>query len=585
METTIYLFVRLVAMHIITLMGLGPKSHCPLRSNNLSLYNLLSIWRSEPPKPTKPPMTLLSLPPEIILCISEQLNEKDLNALVRTTRGLASLLTPQLYDSVVGCRRTAIGTQDPNASPAFRSDALAYAGRWHSPYTINYFRTKRADVLLKRTSDSIVLFNRMARAGNAELVSILLQRGADINARSSRDMSALTYAAIHGHEHVVCMLLDAGADVDLFPSCRRTILHILYRYARVENPAVSQLLIDRLMVRGEISKKLHDNATPLHYAIKYNRAYAVPQLIKAGAELLTADNEGLTLLDLALKSGNTDIVQQLIEAYPGPWPSQYIQKLIWKSCDRLDLEKLQLIESLVTSRNVFPNISLGDENCAGLTALHVAARGLKTCSQASNQPSSSQTNCDENKRWQKVIDLVLEMGADIYATDRMGRTPLCYAVETGKAERIPFVLQKLDKTISIADNLGRTPLHAAVHNTKGELVVRHLLRAGADINAKDSLGQTPLHYAANSSATLPALEYLLTAGADASICDLKGVPAVHIAASQRRDGAIRAFVDAKTTLHEGCDFCEWRTMQFRNDNEAGQLLDLNDLFQTSEVTT
>ncbi|WEW56870.1 hypothetical protein PRK78_002325 [Emydomyces testavorans] len=583
MERTIYTYVRLVAMYVVNIVGLPPMScfRCPLRRLG-TLYSLLSTWYHGIPKPATPPMGLISLPPEIILCVGEHLSEKDLNSLIRTAKTFAELLTPQLYDFVVGCRVSPKSQNGSGSSkPKFFTQALFHAGCWQSDYVLNYFRTKRVDALLRKDATGCLLLNKVARAGNAKLIRILLDRGADVNGQSKREPHSLLWAASNGHEEAVRILLDAGANVDTFKPCQKSILHSIYRSKVPDNPAISQLLIDRLKIRGELSRKNRKGATPLHCAVESNKTYAVPQLIQAGADLTILDDDGQSVLDVALRLGRMDVVRLLIAAFPGPWPSHYMKSTLWRSCDRLDLAMLKRISPLLASRTVLVDISWGDETLLGLTLLHIAARGPRDWSQASASAFSRKNYLNAICRWEAIIDLLLEMGADIFAQDRMGRTALLFAIEHGDPERIPFLLQRLGETISIPDRLGRTPLHAAVHNDKSELAVRYLLLAGIDINARDFLGQTALHYAATTSQALPALECLLNAGADTSLTDHHGFPPMHFAATQRRDRSLKLLVDARASFHKDCETCHQKTMQWRTeDGEWEQELpDLNDLFR------
>ncbi|EEP79782.1 predicted protein [Uncinocarpus reesii 1704] len=574
METTLHKFtLHPFAMYIVDMLGLSPASYSRGSPRRMDiLYSLLSLWNREPSKPTPPRLDLMSLPPEIILCVGDHLNEKDLTSLIGTARTFAELLSPKLYDFIVGC-----GTPEST----FKEDILVHAGRWNSHYALNYFRTKRADVLLRMDPEGGLLLNRVARAGNAKLVSILLERGADVNGHSNRDLHALTLAAKYGHEDIVRILLDAGAEVDVFHPCKKTLLHAIYRYGHRNSPVVSQLLIDRLQERGQISQRDSQNATPLHYAVRYNRAYAVPQLIKAGADLKILNNDGLSVLDIALRHGKMKIVRQLLETFPGPWPSYYVQKAIWEAADRLDLDALERIAPLIKAGNVLVDISLSQRSRAGLTALHVAARGPQDWLRSSDHAFSRESS-EVVLKWEKMIDLLLNMGANISTQDCIGRTPFFFAVEHGNPERIPFLLQRLGETISIRDNLGRTALHAAVHNDKSELTVRHLLRAGLDINAQDSQGQTALHYASTCPVTVPTVEYLVNAGADASICDKHGYPASHFAANQRRNRALKVFIDAGVPLHSDCDVCYRNSQEWRTENgewmKFSEPLDLSGLF-------
>ena len=53
-----------------------------------------------------------------------------------------------------------------------------------------------------------------ASGGYADIVKLLIDHGANVNAKSSAGNTALTYACCGGYEDVVKILLDAGADVE-----------------------------------------------------------------------------------------------------------------------------------------------------------------------------------------------------------------------------------------------------------------------------------------------------------------------------------------------------------------------------------
>ena len=53
-----------------------------------------------------------------------------------------------------------------------------------------------------------------ASGGYADIVKLLIDHGANVNAKSSVGNTALTYACCGGYEDVVKILLDAGADVE-----------------------------------------------------------------------------------------------------------------------------------------------------------------------------------------------------------------------------------------------------------------------------------------------------------------------------------------------------------------------------------
>lgn len=86
-----------------------------------------------------------------------------------------------------------------------------------------------------------------------------------------------------------------------------------------------------------------------------------------------------------------------------------------------------------------------------------------------------------------MIRLLLEKGADLYAKDENGRTPLSWAVRWEKEKVIELSIDK-GADLEFKDDFNQTPpLWAA---TKGhDRIVKLLLDKGADLEAKD---RTPL---------------------------------------------------------------------------------------------
>ena len=76
------------------------------------------------------------------------------------------------------------------------------------------------------------------------------------------------------------------------------------------------------------------------------------------------------------------------------------------------------------------------------------------------------------------------------AQDRIGNTPLHYAVAARDRERV-FLLLKYKADVNLANRQGTTPLHLTMDSE----VAARFLEVGADPNQPDSLANTPLHSA------------------------------------------------------------------------------------------
>jgi len=108
--------------------------------------------------------------------------------------------------------------------------------------------------------------------GHVELVEMLLNNGANVNAKNSYGVTALHIASREGHTDIVAMLLAAGADVNIKSDFGDTVL------LRASNNGNTEI---------------------------------VSMLLEYGADVNAENNYGQTALSLASLNGYTDIVKLL----------------------------------------------------------------------------------------------------------------------------------------------------------------------------------------------------------------------------------------------------------------------------------
>jgi len=100
------------------------------------------------------------------------------------------------------------------------------------------------------------------------------------------------------------------------------------------------------------------------------------------------------------------------------------------------------------------------------------------------------------KRGSRVVQFLVEHGADVTACDRSGLTPLHRAAYSGHVDLAQFLVEHgADTTAQNKDGL--TPLHWASSSGKVDLA-RFLVEHGADVTAQNKNGFTPLHFASGS---------------------------------------------------------------------------------------
>lgn len=134
-----------------------------------------------------------------------------------------------------------------------------------------------------------------------------------------------------------------------------------------------------------------------------------------------------------------------------------------------------------------------------------------------------------------VVQLLLDKGADISATDDNGMTVIHWAAKKGH-ELVVRTLLDHGAHISATDNLGETALHLASYEGY-ESIVRLLLENEADISTTNNAGETAIHSAAAGGHESVVL-LLLGKGADISVTDKEGQMALHLAAMRGHESVV-----------------------------------------------
>ena len=147
-----------------------------------------------------------------------------------------------------------------------------------------------------------------ASEGNTEVVSLLLEAGADVNAKAGNGITALMLAAEDNkYPETVSFLLKAGADARVKTAFGKTALMCA---AVNQNPKAVSLL---LAAGSDVNAQRDDGKTALMLAAIGNSPETVSLLLEAGADIAIKDSGGMTALDYANAHGNLGIVR-LLEA-------------------------------------------------------------------------------------------------------------------------------------------------------------------------------------------------------------------------------------------------------------------------------
>ncbi|XP_047634772.1 ankyrin repeat and KH domain-containing protein 1 isoform X10 [Phacochoerus africanus] len=184
--------------------------------------------------------------------------------------------------------------------------------------------------------------------GRAEVVSLLLDRKANVEHRAKTGLTPLMEAASGGYAEVGRVLLDKGADVNAppVPSSRDTALTIA---ADKGHYKFCELLINR---GAHIDVRNKKGNTPLWLASNGGHFDVVQLLVRAGADVDAADNRKITPLMSAFRKGHVKVVQYLVKEV-NQFPSDIeCMRYIATITDKELLKKChQCVETIVKAKD------------------------------------------------------------------------------------------------------------------------------------------------------------------------------------------------------------------------------------------
>uniref|UniRef100_A0A673VTY7 Tetratricopeptide repeat, ankyrin repeat and coiled-coil containing 2 n=1 Tax=Suricata suricatta TaxID=37032 RepID=A0A673VTY7_SURSU len=279
--------------------------------------------------------------------------------------------------------------------------------------------------------------------GYTEMVALLLEFGANVDASSESGLTPLGYAAAAGYLSIVVLLCKKRAKVDhLDKNGQCALVHAALR---------GHLEVVKFLIQCDWTMAGQQQGV-------FKKSHAIQQALIAAASM-----------------GYTEIVSYLLDL-----PEK----------DEEEVERAQI--------NSFDSLW-------GETALTAAAgRGkLEVCrllleqgaavAQPNRRGAVPLFSTVRQGHWQ-IVDLLLTHGADVNMADKQGRTPLMMAASEGHLGTVDFLLAQ-GASIALMDKEGLTALSWAC--LKGHLsVVRSLVDSGAATDHADKNGRTPLDLAA-----------------------------------------------------------------------------------------
>ncbi|RYP04866.1 hypothetical protein DL764_004189 [Monosporascus ibericus] len=297
-----------------------------------------------------------------------------------------------------------------------------------------------------------------AECGHDAVVKVLLEKGADIESKCNFGWMLFLSAVKKRYEAFFSPTFEKGTHSKFSNMFGESPLSLAAQYG---HEAVAKILLEK---GADIKFKSMFGRIPLSLAAMNGHEVVVKVILEKGADIEWKDNDGGTPLSLAAEYGRKTVVKLLLEkgADIESKDDEHRTPLSWAAISGHEAVVRMLLGK---------GVDVESKDNEGRTPLSLAAEYGR----------------------EAVVKLLLEQGADIKSKDNEDRTPLSWTVISGY-ETVSEVL-RADISLEYNRSLMLRPLAAAKSQAA---VIQLLLDRGADVNSKDKDGQTPLSWALQS---------------------------------------------------------------------------------------
>jgi ankyrin repeat protein len=184
------------------------------------------------------------------------------------------------------------GDQDPKvteADPAFRMIRAVRAGDMEE---LKSMLAKGYDVDLRNKLTGVTSLHMAATVNNVDMIEVLLEAGAEIDAKTKEGLTPLHLATGTNRVEAVKLLLEKGANIEAKDNRGNTPLHMTV----LQGWDLTEYLLDK---GADIQARCNGGLTPLHRAAMTGKKKTIVLLLKRGAKPDAKDDRGLTPLKMS----------------------------------------------------------------------------------------------------------------------------------------------------------------------------------------------------------------------------------------------------------------------------------------------
>ena len=398
------------------------------------------------------------------------------------------------------------------ASPVYYASFLGLDGIVHELLNICQHNTaERQDLVNAKDGYFGNPLQVASLGGHDKIVQMLINAGADVNAQVYVDQyydNALQAASGGGHKKVVQILLDAGADVNAQGGeCGNA----LQAASGGGHEKVVQMLMD---AGADVNTQGGEYGNALQAASEEGNEKAVQMLINAGADVNAQGEEWGNALQAASRGGHEKVVQMLMDAgadvnAQGGRYGNALQAASGNGREKVVQMLINAGADVNAQGGIYGNaLQAASGNGREKVVQMLMDAGADVNAQGGRYGNALQAASGNGR--EKVVQMLMDAGADVNAQGEEWGNAL-QAASRGGHEKVVQMLMDAGADVNAQGGRYGNALQAASGNGR-EKVVQMLINAGADVNAQGGIYGNALQ-AASIKGRKKVVQILLAAGA------------------------------------------------------------------------
>ncbi|XP_069670311.1 uncharacterized protein [Periplaneta americana] len=310
-----------------------------------------------------------------------------------------------------------------------------------------------------------------AYSGVLEMVSLLVEKGADVNTYDMDKQTPLYYAVSGSHVNVVQFLINSGADVNACNTFGDSPISVATKQGNVD---LTKLLLDK---GADVNTCDYFGASLIFAAARDGNVDIVRLLMGKGADVNACNDIGESLIFAAARGGNVDIVRLLMDKGADVNACDtFCESPIFQAARGGNVDIVRLLMDEDTDVNAC--------NLFGSSLIFAAVTG---------------GNVD-------IVRFLINKGADVNACKNFGERLIFTAAQEGNVDILRLLMDK-GADVNACNNIGESPILAAARRGNVD-IVRLLIDKGTDVNACVNSGER-LIVAAASGGNVDIVRLLL----------------------------------------------------------------------------